>query len=374
MAKCLSIIDPALGISRGHHLAAFESIAATFPGNFEAFGSACSESLMAIGGESHYNEAFIPVFSQPFYQLSESSSSVEISSYIHQLACDFVRVLKNAESEVAWIHTLSWEHACALSLAIEHVLTCEQLRIKRVLVFLMFNPGIDHNGYVADPRLFGRFKSGFERLARFSCVNFYAPCLEYAWKYQKLIESKSTIEVHPVFFDSPYSDCSKRPENDAEILYLGDVKSEKGFRDLPLLIEARIPECNRLFVHFSSNEESALLAVEQRIVDLCEAEPRLELHTGFLAAAELDQLFARAARIHLDYDPCAYAEQTSGVLWLAVRRGLEVITQENTWLARELAILSENPTISGAEGKKYRDVIFKDFGHWLESKIEVWKS
>ncbi|XOV89482.1 MAG: hypothetical protein ACFHX7_06255 [Pseudomonadota bacterium] len=375
----LAVIDPALGFSRGHHLGALEHLSGVVENLVIAGGTARDPSLCDLLSRSGI--ALQPIFTQPFYQSLDHAPVARVSSYVRQLAKEYIQCFRSIDADCYLYHTLSWEHAEALALAIEY---CQHQEGKRPagkhLVFTMFNPGLNHRGAIVDPMAFCRFKLGFGELSQSARLSLFAPSEEYAIKYQQLLGLRTPLPIHPVFFDSLADSpplLGKEGAAPMEILYLGDAKTEKGFRRLPDLVRSRLLEAPdyHFVVQYSSNGEEALLPFEAELAAMAELEPRLTVYRGFVPHDTLDTLLATAERVTLDYDPQYYADKSSGVLWLAMARNIRVSTPPGTWLRREASRLSV--FAEGGEWNKprdfeqinqYRKKVFCPFDEWL-SKI-----
>src|SRR3546814_12717230 len=78
-------------------------------------------------------------------------------------------------------------------------------------------------------------------LARLPNVSLYAACSEYADAYAKLLGKAEPLQVHPCFL----GDWRQRPERAEQpaglvLAYVGEIKQEKGFIDLPASLAAML--------------------------------------------------------------------------------------------------------------------------------------
>ena len=88
---------------------------------------------------------FVPHFTEPFYHLSLVSSREEKLHYIRKLALEYANAICIHNSDFYLYHTLSWEHAQALALAMEW-LKIRNVRTNAIhLIFATFNPGLSLN-------------------------------------------------------------------------------------------------------------------------------------------------------------------------------------------------------------------------------------
>ncbi len=371
----LAIVDPALSHSRGHHLGALEHISGAIDKLVVAGGNAQDPALCEVLGVQGIR--YEPVFSQPFYWNADSAPVAAVCRYVRQLAKEYVQFIQSTEADCFLYHTLSWEHAKALALAFEYCHKRRQPVKGKHLVFTTFNPGLSHRGTMDDAMAFCRFKSGFGSLCQAGQVTLYAPSHEYAVKYQQLLALQAPLPIHPVFFDRVMDAPPLLGGERVDILYLGDAKTEKGFRRLPDLVRTRLQEKpqKHFIIQYSSNGEEALLPFEAELEALATLEARLTVHRGFLSHDRLEALLRAAEGVTLDYDPQYYAEKSSGVLWLAMARNINVLVPPGTWLRREasrLSIFAEggewNEPRDFEQINQYRKQVFCPFDKWL-SKV-----
>src|SRR3546814_330247 len=78
-------------------------------------------------------------------------------------------------------------------------------------------------------------------LARLPNVSLYAACSEYAAAYAKLLGKAEPLQVHPCFL----GDWRQRPARAEQpaglvLAYVGEIKQEKGFIDLPARLAAML--------------------------------------------------------------------------------------------------------------------------------------
>lgn len=364
-----ALVDPALGHSGGHHLAALIQIARELGNDLACVIGSVETNQVLTATLDSLDVTYKGAFSQPFYSLTDGSSFFAKVKYVARLRAEYVDAIGACEATSFLHHTLSWEHAQALSQAIK---ICQKKRIRADalhIVFATFNPGIDQDGHVIDSKEARRFRTGFRQLVKSQNVLLFASCSEYGQKYQKLLNLPSPLSIHPVFFDSEGRGMSVK---DSEILYFGDAKIEKGFERLPDLIRSKLIEAPsmRYIVHYTKVEDPRLFESESKIIQLASFEDRVELITGYLSEAAVNTLLSRAKKLILDYDSNQYAQKTSGILWLATRRNIPVEVPANTWLSRETLKLSVyNDSINDAQKQSglYREAVFRPFGVWLKS-------
>lgn len=278
-------------------------------------------------------------------------------------------------------HTLSWEHANALALAVR-AFGARGAGFQHV-VLLMYSPGLDATGRVLDARRHLNFRLAFRALHSAGDVLLFASCSEYAEAYRHLLDIPSPLPLHPCFI----GDWRRpRPVGRADVerdvlMYVGEIKQDKGFLQLPerLRQELAVPGPTRKFVlQFAAVRTPAARAVVDELRALAAGHANVEVHEGFWSDTQLEAAFRDAGMLHLDYDAAAYANKTSGLLWLAAWYGLSVTVPSGTWLEREAHRLGVPVITAGnrarpvagqvdprAKDVAYFHALFRPFWPWL---------
>lgn len=389
----LAILDPALGRTGAHNLGFAEMMLARPPG---PLGFWCADAMtgaqrVRLEGEG---ATVAPVFRRDFYALFHQSGGVaEHWDWIHGFCNDYLRALRQVlerwpDGPVRVLHhTLSWEHATALSLAIG-LLGAPGSRLRH-LVLLMYSPGLSADGTVLDAARRLNFRLAFAALDRIPGVALHASCSEHALAYAALLDRGAPLPVHPCFLGDWREAPSAAAREPGRVLaYAGEAKQEKGFLELPerLARMARddpAPDA-RFVVHCVEARTDAARETLGAVHSLAAGDPRILVHVGHWNDERLHQEFARAGVVCLDYDREAYAHKTSGLLWLAAWHRLPVRVPEGSWLAREgkrmgLALLPSNGPADArraridrnAENAAYRQAIFRPFDEWLVEQGEA---
>src|SRR5690606_20587807 len=131
-----------------------------------------------------------------FYGLAHEKGGVaEHWDWIYGFAKDYAVALR--EVMARWPgtpvrvlhHTLSWEHASALAIAIRQL--GEAGRLLDHIALLMYSPGVAAGGEVLDSARRLNFRLAFSALAGTANVSLYAACSEYANAYASLLGTKS---------------------------------------------------------------------------------------------------------------------------------------------------------------------------------------
>jgi hypothetical protein len=386
----LAVLDPALGSSGAHNRGFAESLAAR---GEAASGLWCARSIAGDLAAPLRAAGVVvePVFTFDFYALFHRDGGIaEHWDWIYRAAREYRRALDGVlarwpRGQVQVLHhTLSWEHAAALALALD-MPGADDGRLRH-LALLMYSPGVAPDGRVLDPSRRANFLAGFASLAGRSDVSLHAGCSEHAAAYAHLLRRGHPLPVHPCFLGDwrrPRPDGAGR-ERGRVLAYLGEPKQEKGFLELPdrlaRMAHAQPDPAARFVVHCASSRTQAARDVLAAIEALAYDDPRIEVHGGFWSDARLHGELARADVLCLDYDARAYAHKTSGLLWLAAWHGLPTRVPDGSWLEREarrlgLPVLGPHAAADargarrGRCDKAYFDTIFQPFDAWLDARL-----
>lgn len=375
----LAVLDPALGRSGAHNRGFAEAFAHRYGASV---GFWCADAIPAEArdGLAAGGATVRPLFRQDFYALYHRPGWVaEHWPWIHALATDFLAALRDVlatwpgERVRVLHHTLSWEHATALSLAIR--LLGAEGRALSHLALLMYSPGVDASGATIDVDRRRKWKLAFSALAEQPGVALHAGCGEYAQAYAALLGLPAPLPVHPCLLgDWSETDHAARREPARVIVYLGEAKQEKGFLELPQRLAdiaggSRDPGA-RFVVHCVECRTDAARAVMARVREIAASDPRIEVHEGYWDDARLREQLERASAMRLDYDPAVYAHKTSGLLWLAAWHRMRVHAPKGTWLWREGLRLGVplDGAGRGTRDEAYWRVVFRPFHEWLEAQ------
>lgn len=385
----IAIVDPALGRTGAHNRGFVEmlldqGVDAANLGVWcsTAIGPALRSSLAGRG------LAASPVFALDFYQIIGKAGGVaEHWNWIYRFSRDYVQafeqIMRRWPEDTVHVlyHTLSWEHATALGLAIR-LLGARGARLRH-LAFLMYSPGIDETGAVFDVPRSLNFRLAFRTLARLPGVALYAGCSEYATAYARLLGLEQPLPLHPCFL----GDWRERPrrvrpaEPERILLYVGEIKQDKGFLDLPRLVEDLLADApqRRYVVQFVEVRNEAGATVLRTLQALAAQHPQLEVHHGFWSEPQLREMLADCDALCMNYDPAVYTHKTSGLLWLAAWYGLTVWVPQGSWLEREAKRLGmahvagawpvrfEGAAVDAAAfDEAYFRHLFTPFRGWLE--------
>jgi hypothetical protein len=385
----LALIDPALG-NIGAHNAGFASLLANNPPPGAEIAVWCHqpEEETCVSPQDNGLEMH-PLFSVHFYELFRRPGNVASHwRWISTLAGEYTRALAGIlerwpRGPVAVIyHTLSWEHASALALAIEDLgIRGDRLRH---FAFLMYSPGAAPSGRTLHAKRRINFRLAFGALARHSNVKLYASCSEYAKAYAHVLEKPEPLPLHPCFLGDWRTAPQKRfgGKGKHTILYLGEVKEDKGFDKLPKLVEQSLAKAapkDRFTIQFIRTQSNVpeRQAVIDKITALGRVHSQLKVHAGFWSDEELNRALLAADQLYLPYNADAYRHKSSGLLWLAAWYGLKAVVPQDSWLEREakrlgvryalldksINVVAERPDTPGPTN--YYHEIFTPFWAWL---------
>lgn len=384
----LIVIDPALGRTGAHNLA-FAGLLADLPAEDGELG-VCGNVAMDADLRQRLAARcglVAPLFDHDFYALAGKVGGIsEHWDWIHALARGYEaaleRVLARWPNQPVRLlyHTLSWEHASALALALREV--GERGAALQHVALLMYSPGVDEDGGITDlPRRLN-FRLAFGALVQAGNVVMQAGCREYSRAYRHLLGLDQDLPLHPCFIaDWSLPRVAPAPSREQVVLlYLGEIKQDKGFLELPARLRRELAAAGparRFVLQFAAIRTEAARAVVDELRVLAAGDARVEIHEGFLPQPQLDALLASASVLHLDYDARAYAHKSSGLLWLAAWHGLAVTLPAGTWLEREakrLGVAIIAPGASSAAGavaarprrdEDYFRAIFTPLRDWL---------
>lgn len=413
----LAILDPGLMESAGHHAGFATTISSSYhryKSDFEVIYFA--NEKLDRGLEARLGVSGIAVerfFCSQFYEYFEQSGNVVVrNEYVNNLSLEYLKVFQYlgkywcAQGGVLLYHTLSWEPAIALQLAIE--LHGREGRALEHRILLMFSPGTNEEGEVYDVQKSLNYRSALRRLSSFENVLLFASCWDYAKAYQKLLDYDEILPIHPCFLadweSAKYWDanvsigdqCNPNIDSANVLMYLGDAKSEKGFLRLPELLKewlGIVGEDTILSVYYTSNWPSFdVNAVVNELKKLALKDRRVQVYDKFLSEHELHQLFQKVDLCVLSYEESAYQYKTSGILWLLGFYQIPLVYYGGTsWVSRESwRLLSRYVVLSGnslptklsyqeldfsnsegvALGEGYRSKLYDSFWNWLDSTYE----
>jgi GT2 family glycosyltransferase len=411
----LVIADPGLEASSGHHAGVATYLALNRPRDISLIFFAhrtiedhLYHKLKSTGCEiyRHFTTAQYRYYAKNDPQ-DKPPSLARIHSYIALLSKEYYALFEQLtarnedERFVLCYHTLNWEHASALALA---------LRRKRLfsgrlrhIALLMFNPAIDYRGQVTDALQCLNFRTAMNALQNCNGVELFVSDTELAQEYQQLLELPKPLPLHPCFLADwsrlPSLSLSSPSRATCITIYLGDAKPEKGFNKLPALVKALLARTDikaELVIQYTFNgEDHSLKGTIAELHAIAAHDGRLTLHCGFWSDEQLHGTLGRTDLFIFTHDGDVYRDKNSGILWLLGWYQCPLLFLESSWLTREagrlgltFAVMNQETLSSdkiaehvksllkkGAENashsdmnervQAYRYLIYYDFYEWI---------
>ena len=358
MRNFLYVSDVGLKARSGHHVGVLRTLTQCCGTQYVVFYGNQKPTPELLVEVTAAGAAMRPFFSTFYYDAIHTNSRVaEVNNYINFLAGEYVRLFEEValKRPAGWIlhHTLDWPHLQALGMAVgQGYQSCT--RMLQHVVSLMHGPGVNVFGRVSDQRRFLSHRMALLRLNNFPNVALFASDLEIADALAVALPEAGRIPVHPCFFFNP-SNLQKRPEplessdlreclnKGTIILYVGNVREEKGFGKLPEIINVIRPHLGsegRLLIQFDVNRELSpldgnLTGALEELRRIAAQDSRIQLIDGYLPDDELNNLISESVLFVFNYDSRIYASRTSGLLWQACSATVPVVIIGESWLSRE---------------------------------------
>jgi glycosyltransferase involved in cell wall biosynthesis len=173
-------------------------------------------------------------------------------------------------------------------------------------------------------------------------VRFYADTRELAADYAALAGFPFGVLPIPFRADLIPAAPPRLPTDPLRVLFLGELRAEKGFTRLPALVRAADAEGGERRVRFvvpgalhPEERAPAVLAALAELESYPAARVERPFRTGFVPAADYYRLLASADVVLCPYDARAYRARSSGVFAEAVAAGKPTIVPAGTWMATE---------------------------------------
>lgn len=392
----LVIIDPGLYEVGGHHAALLNTVAAkeqTTPVDITIYSSLnIAEELRDFAPRQKLK--INPWFNSNFYQHFDDNTnfkSAAINTFIRGLALEFKSAIVDVlacgsidDELIFWYPCVNWEHASALSLALNQLANSEQYRgcactHKVCSMFMSQQP--------ENKRCNLPYETAFKRLNKCPSVELYAS----DWELREYLECLNidVCGIHPCYL-LPWAniECAKKESAMAEsstktfLLYMGDAKENKGFTQLPSLVQSLSvshPNDVKFIVQYTMTWSSPALSIaEQQLAELADQIENLAVHKVFWSVKELVYNLNATDLIFCTYEPSAYQFKSSGLAWLASFFNTPVVLRGESWLARELSRLQHpfevSPSltystqlldITISQATEYRSSLFIEPIDWL---------
>ncbi|HCE2178913.1 TPA: hypothetical protein NGT44_002471 [Vibrio parahaemolyticus] len=405
------VLDPGLREHGGHHVGIASQIKESKNllekgVSIEVLGNvAVSKEVQQSLSSTNY--IFTSYFDSDFYRHFYSDRELStITSYVRALSLEYFKaILSFKDSEVTFFyHTLNWEHGYALTLALGLLERSQAYKScspkHQHLIGLMFSPQYFNpaDAHRSQQRLM-RFSLGFRKLQSFHNVQLFSADFEVRQAYRQLLDIND-IKLFPCGLINrnqlAESKCQQTSSNRV-LLYVGDAKDNKGFLELPKLLESLLkatadPSVSFVIHYTITNDRRDLQNVHSQLTELAKRDSCIELHYGFLSEKEMHELWLSVDSVVLNYDCQLYANQSSGILWLSAAYDVNVHLLSETWLNREARRLDlkckEHRTIKKitryieendwgnlkrigfeSEYSQYRQILLSDLSDWLVNKV-----
>jgi hypothetical protein len=407
--KQVVILDPALRELGGHHPATIQALAEseTIKNgklNIDVLAHRdCSPQALLSSPVDHVT--LIPYFATDFYQhFYQQPEIAPLQPYIHQLAREYFSAImvsldQHADKSILfWCHTLSWQHAYALAIALELLQKKKRKNINySVIIGLMYQPSppgtvLNEQQLTLNLRQKMKFDLAFRYLARQPSLTLFAADYELQQGYQRLLSKQisQAIAIQPCLLLGSSPPVIQRPKRQQVMLYVGDAKINKGFlqlADIAQQLVKRYPEIQFIAQYSITNDGAALADIDRRLLHLSHQYDNFSVINHFIEHQTLMSLFSNSCAIIFNYDSKTYQHQSSGVLWLAAYYQLTVFCLTETWVMREAArlglscqaisaedLLSETIQWSSSpnlnlEEIDYKNQLFQDIGGWLSAQF-----
>jgi hypothetical protein len=361
----LIILDPGLRELGGHHPATMLAISEALSTDNINIELLCHQDCPKTFIENGKNKVkvtqyFTTDFYQYFYQLPTNN---QLYQYCNKLALEYIMAIRLCMSAstnknqkmVFWCHTLNWQHAKALALALDalkkHLLPKDFSKIK-ILIGLMYSP-LDAEHSIKRKM---HYELAFRHLAKHHNVNFFAVDYELQQSYSTLLGKDVDIQPCLLLGDNKTNNHQSKADEDqgkqngpytsdiAEnnettiILYTGDAKLNKGFAELPKIVEFLLLNTTgyQYVIQYSITNDSVILSsTDIKLQRLAQQYTNLRIKNQFVEHKELIELFQSSDAILFNYNAEIYQHQSSGVLWLAAYYQLNIINLTRNWISRE---------------------------------------
>ncbi len=172
-------------------------------------------------------------------------------------------------------------------------------------------------------------------------VRFYTDTAELAADYAALAGFHFGVLPIPFRADLIPAPPARSVTAALRVLFLGDLRDEKGFTKLPPLVRAMRAD-GRGRVQFvvpgalhPEEREPAMLAALAELETYPESQVERPFHDGFVPAEDYYRLLSSADIVLCPYDANAYRSRSSGVFAEAVAAGKPTIVPADTWMASE---------------------------------------
>lgn len=355
------VLDPGLEAQSGHHFALLEATLNTSP---KSLGDAeikfyahqnlperCIDPLSksrSLSVVQHF-QTHLYEFYRKRPTFSDANSYIVRLSWEYRTAIQKELKIASADQVLVFLYpAVKWEHMAALNSAITE-LEASGLDLEYMMhkICLMYNPGVDYEGAVYDLREYAGYKIASKPLSERKNIDLYVSDYELSMQFAELLGKEALI--HPCYLhefpEEPAGESGKDNRQTARRigLYHGDAKHEKGFLKVADALEVILPQLNdddQVHIHFTLNaEDSKLVSVATRILEIGQFDRRVVINRGFLSGAQLMSEIEKLTEYIFLYDSNHYQNKSSGIAWLIAFFKCPSTTIGSSWISRELSRL-----------------------------------
>lgn len=386
------VIDPGMMEAGGHHAALLST--------FLSYEEICSLKVTFVTHEqldgNLYEEliqndiAVVRHFTSNFYENYGSCLSLgtkKIQRYVRKLAIEYIAIFKHlfhqhnhSVPSIFFYPCLNWEHASALSLAMEYIKhqSIGSKATQTHKICCMFTP--NNMEYDNLQHLF--YKHAFFGLGTKPCVELFASDYETKQYYENL--DIPIQGIHPCYL-LPWGQVENKKSVDKSrpklLLYLGDAKKDKGFNSLPELITKLLQDYGynvTLVVQYTLAWDYPELRESVTALEaLASKHKQVELYKNYWSTRELIAELREIDTIYCTYCTETYKNKSSGLAWLACFFNIPVVLNGECWLSREFQRLNHVYLYNEKEARSsctsynqivvpnYFDSLFVDLVSWL---------
>jgi len=343
----LVILDPGLHTHAGHHVSIVKDLGRA---------ASASKYLLSVYSRKDIDKELqenltssiskiVPHFSCDLYQFYHNEEG-DRQAYLLNLALEYKNAIRQQVNNVAsdgfekanntvfLLHTVMDLQARALNLALE-ALDREGIRPK-CLVLMMFHP--QRSKWRSDALNKLDYSLAFKPLHHRSNVTLYASDAEIAACMAAYLRI-SALPIHPAVVINSRTRQGEKDRPRQVLLYLGDAKRDKGFDQLPGMIESgllgKYPTTEFVIQYTLTSEDPVLHDAVKRLNAAKADYDNLEVIEGFVDDSEIYSMIQSSQLMLLNYSQEEYQHKNSGVLWLAGYFNTSVIIPDNCWLYRE---------------------------------------
>jgi hypothetical protein len=399
--KVIWVFDPGMMEAGGHHAALAETLCQAKTRQKGASIRVFAHQLLDEQLRKRLAESGISTelsFTGMFYKYFHDGAELGpagLQKYIRVLALEYKQLLEQAvqysrqHAVVIFLPCLNWEHATALSYAINQTqLGLSQSNMKLVAC-AMYSPNSNDQGSSIKSVW---YKMAFEALAKYSFVSLYCSEQELSNAYTDLLPVQEW-KVHPCYLmdwsgirSQSDSETTSSASTKRYLLYMGDAKVDKGFNLLPEVLQKGLAASGadvEFVIQFTlAWEYPEIMATVDSLKKWALTEPRLKLHHGFWSNQDMVKMLRQIDGAICTYDVNEYQHKSSGLIWILAFFNIPLVIAGKCWLSREaerldvvltvdesLAIncFTKLKTVTAPISSSYHNALFAPLLAWLLS-------